>query len=50
MWIDPVRGSVNRFGHAHYRQKQYHAMASFISDERTWKIDHIETIDEKRIY
>lgn len=45
-----VRGSVNHFGHTHYRQNQYRAMISFVSDEKTWKINHIETIDEQRIY
>ena len=45
-----VRGSVNHFGHTHYRQNQYRALVSFNSDNETWKIYHIETIDEKRIY
>jgi hypothetical protein len=45
-----VRGSVNHFGHTHYRQNQYRALVSFNNDGETWKIYHIETIDEKRIY
>jgi hypothetical protein len=45
-----VRGSVNHFGHTHYRQNQYRALVFFNSDKETWKIYHIETIDEKRIY
>ena len=48
LWV--VRGSVNHFGHTHYRQNQYRALVSFNSDKATWKIFHIETIDEKRIY
>ena len=45
-----VRGSVNHFGHTHYRQNQYQALVSFINDNQIWKINSIETIDEKRIY
>lgn len=45
-----VRGSVNHFGHTHYRKNQYRARVSFISDSETWKINHIETLDEKRLY
>jgi hypothetical protein len=45
-----VRGSVNHFGHTHYRQNQYRALVSFINEHETWKINSIETIDEKRIY
>jgi len=48
LWM--VRGSVNHFGHTHYRQNQYRALVSFNSDKATWKISHIETIDERRIY
>ena len=47
-WI--VRGSVNHFGHTHYRQNQYRALVTFIDDQDVWKISSIETIEEKRIY
>jgi hypothetical protein len=45
-----VRGSVNHFGHTHYRQNQYRALVTFINENEIWKINSIETIDEKRIY
>jgi hypothetical protein len=45
-----VRGSVNHFGHTHYRQNQYHALVSLVNENNVWKIIAIETIEEKRIY
>jgi hypothetical protein len=45
-----VRGSVNHFGHTHYRQNQYRALVSFMDIEDTWKISNIETLDERRLY
>jgi len=45
-----VRGSVNHFGHTHYRQNQYRALVTFIDENDVWKISSIETIEEKRIY
>jgi hypothetical protein len=45
-----IRGSVNHFGHTHYRKNQYRARVSFVSDNETWKINHIESIDETRLY
>ena len=45
-----VRGSVNHFGHTHYRQNQYRALVTFIDENDIWKISSIETIEEKRIY
>ena len=45
-----VRGSVNHFGHTHYRQNQYRALVTFHNDNNIWKISSIEAIDEKRIY
>ena len=45
-----VRGSVNHFGHTHYRQNQYRALVTFVNDKETWKISSIETIEEKRNY
>ena len=45
-----VRGSVNHFGHTHYRQNQYRALVSFIDENNIWKINDIETLDERRNY
>ena len=48
MWT--VRGSVNHFGHTHYRQNQYRALVSFVNEDGIWKISAIEPIEEIRIY
>jgi hypothetical protein len=45
-----VRGSVNHFGHTHYRQNQYRALVSFGIDNENWKIYNIEIVDTKRLY
>ena len=45
-----VRGSVNHFGHTHYRQNQYRALVSFGIDNETWKIYNIEILDTRRLY
>ena len=45
-----VRGSVNHFGHTHYRQNQYRAMVNFYIDEKSWKIRNIEILDTRRMY
>jgi hypothetical protein len=45
-----VRGSVNHFGHTHYRQNKYRALISFVSENEIWKINSIEPIEEIRIY
>lgn len=45
-----VNGSVNHFGHTHYRQNQYRALVSIIAEEEVWKIDGIESYDIERIY
>ncbi len=45
-----VRGSVNHFGHTHYRQNQYRAFVSFVNEDEVWKISSIEPIEEIRIY
>jgi hypothetical protein len=47
MWT--VRGSVNHFGHTHYRQNQYRALVSFVNEDGIWKISAIEPIEEIRI-
>ena len=44
-----VRGSVNHFGHTHYRQNRYHALVTFTIDQNSWKIKDIELIDERRL-
>jgi hypothetical protein len=45
-----VRGSVNHFGHTHYRQNQYRALVSFGIEENNWKILNIEILDTRRLY
>jgi hypothetical protein len=45
-----VRGSVNHFGHTHYRQNQYRALVSFGIEEDNWKILNIEILDTRRLY
>ena len=45
-----VRGSVNHFGHTHYRQNQYRAYVSFFIDNNNWKIRDIEILDTRRLY
>jgi hypothetical protein len=45
-----VRGSVNHFGHTHYRQNQYRALVSFLIEEGVWKINEIEILDTQRLY
>ena len=44
-----VSGSVNHFGHTHYRRNYYHAMVTLVTDKGSWKIKDIELIDEKRL-
>ncbi len=44
-----VSGSVNHFGHTHYRRNRYHALVNFIVDNDAWKIKEIELIDEERL-
>lgn len=45
-----VSGSVNHFGHTHYRQNRYHALITFVIDRNTWKLKDIELLDEKRVF
>lgn len=45
-----VRGSVNHFGHTHYRQNQYRALISFGVVGDSWKIHNIEILDTRRLY
>lgn len=44
-----VSGSVNHFGHTHYRRNYYHAMVTLVADKGSWKIKDIVLIDEKRL-
>jgi len=45
-----VAGSVNHFGHTHYRQNKHRAMISFLQQEGIWKIVEIESFDVERVY
>ncbi|WP_018968589.1 hypothetical protein [Rubritalea marina] len=45
-----VRGSVNHFGHTHYRQNAYRATLVLVVDENTWKISDVEVHEEERVY
>jgi hypothetical protein len=45
-----VRGSVNHFGHTHYRQNQYRALISFGVVGESWKIHNIDILDTRRLY
>ncbi len=44
-----VSGSVNHFGHVHYRQNRYDAVVALIATEGAWKIREIEVADERRL-
>lgn len=44
-----VSGSVNHFGHTHYRRNRYHAWVTFVTDEDSWKIKDRELINEERV-
>jgi hypothetical protein len=44
-----VSGSVNHYGHTHYRQNVSNAIIHISSVESVWKIMNIEIIDEQRI-
>jgi hypothetical protein len=45
-----VRGSVNHFGHTHYRKNQYRALVSFGIDGDSWKIYNIDVLDTRRLF
>jgi hypothetical protein len=45
-----VSGSVNHFGHTHYRQNAYHAVLKLIPVDGVWKITGIDVYEENRIY
>jgi hypothetical protein len=44
-----VSGSVNHYGHTHYRQNINQASINIIPDEGIWKILQMNMIDEKRV-
>jgi hypothetical protein len=44
-----VSGSVNHYGHTHYRQNVSNAIIHISSAESVWKIMNIEILDEQRI-
>ncbi len=44
-----VSGSVNHFGHVHYRQNRYDAAVHIIAVDGAWKIRQIELLDERRL-
>jgi hypothetical protein len=44
-----VSGSVNHFGHVHYRQNRYDAALDLIAVDGSWKIRGIELLDERRL-
>lgn len=45
-----VSGSVNHFGHTHYRQNAYDAILRLQPVDGIWKISAIEVNEEKRVY
>jgi len=44
-----VSGSVNHFGHVHYRQNRYDAAVHIIAVDGAWKIREIEILEERRL-
>ena len=44
-----VSGSVNHFGHTHYRRNKNRALVTFVKAGDAWKIRGIEFIEEKRL-
>ena len=43
-----VGGSVNHFGHLHFRQNRYDATITIVPIEDTWKIRSMELLQETR--
>ena len=43
-----VGGSVNHFGHLHFRQNRYDATITIVPTENTWKIRSMELLQETR--
>ena len=44
-----ISGSVNHFGHVHYRQNRYDAEIDLQPVDGIWKIRHIEILEERRV-
>ena len=44
-----VSGSVNHFGHVHYRQNRYEAELHLEAIDGVWKLRGIELLDERRV-
>jgi hypothetical protein len=44
-----VSGSVNHFGHVHYRQNRYEAELHLQVVDGVWKLRQIELLDERRV-
>ena len=44
-----VSGSVNHFGHVHYRQNSYTAELHLQAVDGEWKIRDIEVLEERRV-
>ena len=44
-----VGGSVNHFGHEHFRQNSYDAFITVVPSGDTWKIAGVELIEERRV-
>ncbi len=44
-----ISGSVNHFGHTHYRQNRNHALIELAAVEGVWKITKITVLDEERV-
>ena len=44
-----VGGSVNHFGHVHFRQNRYDATITVVPVENSWKIQGVELLEEKRV-
>jgi hypothetical protein len=44
-----ISGSVNHFGHTHYRQNLNHALVELAPVAGVWKITKITVLDEERV-
>jgi hypothetical protein len=44
-----VSGSVNHFGHVHYRRNRYDATLHLAAEDGVWKVREIEVLDERRL-
>ena len=44
-----ISGSVNHYGHIHYRKNRYNAIVNIIESNGIWKINNIDMIEETRL-